>query len=58
MDFHIHVLPVVQARTLQTLIIYIESQRFNQMQSCTGCCTGTGNVSGVRRDFRFYKNDM
>ena len=47
--------PVVQAGTLQGLVIYGEAQRLHQVEHGIGGCAGAGYISGVGRDLGFYE---
>ena len=46
-------LDVIHAGTAQMLFIHIKTQRFNQMQLHVKDRTGTHDVAGILRDFRF-----
>jgi len=50
--------PIVEAGTLEVLVVQGKTQLSDQVQPGSGGGTQTGDVAGVRGDFRFDQDDI
>ena len=56
MDSNARKLRVIEACPAQTLFVQIKAQRFDQVQPGAGVSAQTDDVTGVRRNFGFVKD--
>ena len=57
-DDEIRQMPIIEPRSFQRPVAYIETDRFYQMYFATRCRSRADDVARVLRDFRFYQNDI
>jgi hypothetical protein len=55
---YIHLIPIVQPCSFQVLVIHVEPQRMNEVQTDLRSSTEAGNVARVSRNFWVKKNHM
>src|SRR5512133_121926 len=51
-------LPIIQAGPFQVAVVGGKSKLTHQVQTGTRGCAQTGNITGIRRDFRFDEYDI
>jgi hypothetical protein len=51
-------LPIIHASAFELGVVELETEWFDQMQRGVGRGAETGDISGVRRDFRFEQDDV
>lgn len=51
-------MPVVQTCAFELGIVNLEAHRTDQMQPCTRCGAGAGNIARILRNLRLNKNNI
>ena len=57
-DLHVHQMPVVESRTLDSLVRNIKPQGLDEMEHAAGGGTGTGDIPSVGRNLRFHEHNV